>query len=273
MELQERSLLIRQEIGDKQGVAICLHQLGILHQLQGEYKRALELQERSLLILQEIGDKRGVAICLHQLGVLHHDQGEYGQARARYKESLAIKEELGDRAGVASSLAQMGLLFEQEDEAAQAVVMLAQALVLFEQLGSPAREQARRDLARLREKMGAEAFEAALEAAHLPPPPEGGDSAPEGGMTLEQAVDMVVNNTIAVLTQVPEKKGEWRGALGQLEAQVKAQELDAFAAFLGLLRQLVEGASPAGLAPQVPPEFREAWEAVVQGTSAGAAGR
>jgi hypothetical protein len=77
----------------------------------------------------------------------------------------------------------------------------------------------------------------------------------------------VVANTIAVLTRVPEKKGEWWGALRELQAQLKAQGEEGFAAFLGLLQQLIEGASPADLASGVPPEFRGAWEAVMHGIS------
>jgi uncharacterized protein (DUF2267 family) len=84
-------------------------------------------------------------------------------------------------------------------------------------------------------------------------------------MTIEQALPLVVNNTVAVLTRVPEKKAEWWGMLGQLQGQVKAQGLDEFAAFLGVLRQLVEGAKPESLASEIPAAFRQAWQAVVRG--------
>ena len=84
-------------------------------------------------------------------------------------------------------------------------------------------------------------------------------------MTLEQAVQVVVQNTIAVLTSVPEKKDEWWETLGQLQRRARAQGGGEFSAFLGLLQRLVEGTSPAALAAQVPPEFRQAWEAIVRG--------
>ncbi len=76
---------------------------------------------------------------------------------------------------------------------------------------------------------------------------------------------MAVGNTVAVLTQVPEKKEEWWQTLGQLAEQAQAQELAEFATFLGLLRQLVEGASPEGLASEVPVAFEAAWAAVGRG--------
>jgi tetratricopeptide (TPR) repeat protein len=288
----EQSLATFQKLGDQAGVARSLHQLGILHQLQGEYGRARERYEQALAIAEELGDRAGVASTLHDLGILHQDQGEYAQARERYEQALAIAEELGDRAGVARSLHNLGRLFEDEGDYVQAVQYVAQAFVIFNQLGSPDREIAGRTLARLREVMGEEAFAAALEAARTPGPREASLPAlapPRGpgkrsgrgsptawergveaeaagqGMTVEQALQVVVNNTVAVLTAVPEKKGEWWGALGQLQEQAATQGLGEFAAFLGLLRQLLEGASPADLADDVPPEFRQAWEAVIGG--------
>ncbi len=261
--------------------AVALGNLATVYQGLGEYTAARKTYEQVLAEFQASGAPHQVAAVLHQLGTLHQDQGEYGRARERYERSLAIAEELGDRAGVAISLAQMGLLFEAEDEFAPAVAVLAQALALFEQLGAPERDQARRVLTRLREKMGARAFEAALaQAGTLTPAlsqrerepevgrvPEAGEATESQGLMLEQAVQVVVQNTIAVLTQVPEKRAEWWRALGQLQGQVRAQGLAELAVFLGLLRRLVEGARPEGLAREVPEAFREAWEQVVRGTS------
>jgi tetratricopeptide (TPR) repeat protein len=303
-EFQERSLAIRQEIGDRSGVSICLHQLGMLHQLQGEYGLAHERYQQSLAIFQELGDRRnvaavyhqlgtlhqaqgdyapareryqqslaisqelgdraGMAASLHQLGMLHQLQGEYGPARERYQQALAIVQELGNQAGIATSLGQIGLLDEKEGRLAQATVALAQALALFEKLGAPQHGQARRDLAHLREKMGEEAFRAALGEAGVAASPGEADEAGQG-VTREQALQAVVANTVAVLTQVPGKKGEWWQALGQLQSQAKEQDAPNFAAFLGVLRQLVEGTAPEGLAGSVPVEYREAWEAVLRG--------
>ena len=76
---------------------------------------------------------------------------------------------------------------------------------------------------------------------------------------------MVVGNTVAVLTGVPGKRGEWWEVLGQWQEQARAQELSDLSTFLGLLRQLVEGMAPGHLEAHVPPDFRQAWDAVVRG--------
>jgi tetratricopeptide (TPR) repeat protein len=259
----QQSLEIKQALGDRNGVAKTLHQLGMLQQEQGEYEAARQRYQQSLDILQALGDRAGVAKSLHQLGNLHYLQGEYAAARQRYQQSLDILQALGDRDGVAKSLHQLGRLFEEDNGYESAVQYAAQAFIIFYQLGSPNREIARRTLQRLRQKLGQAAFDAMLAAANLPALPlddeqEGGD---DGGMTLEQAIEQVVGNTAAVLTSAPEHKDEWMEALGQWQAQAaQAQGLGDFAAFCGLLRELVGGADAAGLAARVPESMRAAWD-------------
>jgi tetratricopeptide (TPR) repeat protein len=177
-ERYKQSLAIAQELGDRASVARTLHQLGNLHYLQGEYERARERYEQSLAIEQEIGNPDGVAGSLHQLGMLHQEQGEYERAREYYEQSLAIAQELGDRASVARSLGQLGLLMEQEGNSTAAVTSLAQSFFLFEQLGAPEQQTVGGGLARLREKMGEQAFSEALAAlgAAGEPAPSGTDA-------------------------------------------------------------------------------------------------
>ena len=137
--------------------------------------------------------------------------------------------------------------------------------MLFTQLGMPARTQARRALQRLRSAMGQAAFDAALAAAGLPALPldtaDDADAASaDDGMTVAQAIELVVNNSAAVLTSAPEHQAEWLETLQQLQAGAQAQGLDEFATFCGLLRELVAGADAAGLAARVPEPMRAAWE-------------
>ncbi len=166
----EQSLAIAQELGDRAGMARSLHNLGALHQAQGEYDRARQRYEQSLAIKRDLGDRAGVASSLHNLGALHQAQSEYGWARQRYEQSLAIKQDLGDRAGVARSLHQLGRLFEQDGDYIQAVRHAAQAFAILNELGSPDRDVASRTLARLRDKMGEEAFDKALQQASVSAP-------------------------------------------------------------------------------------------------------
>lgn len=256
----EKSLSILKEIGDRAGIAKSLHQLGMLHYIQGEFTQAFDHYKQSLQIKEELGDRLGVASSLHQLGMLYQDQAEYLQARLSYKQALNIFHELGDRAGVARSLSQIGLLNEQEGQLDRAVGRLVQALAIFKQLGMPQREQVRSDLERLREKMGEEAFAAAVDGVQ-------GSTASDGqshadGMSQDELLRVVVNNTAKVLTTMPEKKAEWWETLGKLESELKSREQAQLASYMGLLQRLVEGADPELLTREIPEDFKYDWQAL-----------
>jgi tetratricopeptide (TPR) repeat protein len=257
----EQSLALNVEVGDKRGIAYSLGQLGRIHQEQGNLGEARAKFEQSLAIDVELGNKSGIAKSLHNLGRIHQEQGNLGEAQAKFEQSLAIEVELGDKLGIAQSLHQLGMIHQEQGSYREALEKWVQALMLFEQLGSPDAEKARHNLALLREEMGEEAFAAALaeleaEARGVPEP---------GAVTLGQMVDMVVQNTVAVMTEVPEQREEWWGALGQLQVQARQHGEAGFAAFLGVVRQVVEGADPARVSAELEESFAEAWRRLVEG--------
>ena len=149
--------------GQKKNVAIALHQLGIIHQDQGNYEEAVKLYQKSLEIKEELGDKGGIATSLHQLGRIHEEQSNYEEAVKLYQKSLEIKEELGDKGGIATSLHQLGRIHEEQSNYEEAVKLYQQSLKIFKQLNDPKNSKiVESSIARLREKMGAEAFETVL---------------------------------------------------------------------------------------------------------------
>ncbi|MGW3411713.1 TIR domain-containing protein, partial [Streptomyces sp. NPDC000888] len=80
-----------------------IHQLGVIAQLRGDYEQAEERYRASLTIREELGDRSGIASSYHQLGIIAQLRGDYEQAEERYRASLTILEELGGRSGIASS--------------------------------------------------------------------------------------------------------------------------------------------------------------------------
>jgi len=152
-----------EERGDNRGVAITLHQLGMIHQDQGNYEEAVKKYNQSLKIEEELGDKSGIAITLHQLGNVHYSQGNYEEAVKKYNQSLKMKEELGNKSGIAITLHQIGRINEEEGEYNSALRNYLISFSIFEQLNSPNKEIVARSLLRLRDKMGEEEFNAEFE--------------------------------------------------------------------------------------------------------------
>jgi tetratricopeptide (TPR) repeat protein len=80
----------------------------LVEQASGRYASARELHRRSLAIREEIGDRPGVATSHRHLGVVAYELGEYEEARRLLQASLAICESLEDQEGRANSLNGLG---------------------------------------------------------------------------------------------------------------------------------------------------------------------
>jgi len=109
LEYYHKSLKIREEIGDKQGVANSLINIGMIYQKQGDAKVtfykpdalrasitiAFEFFHKSLKIMEEIGDKQGIALSLNNIGMIYFKQKNYLKAEENSKRSISISKELG----------------------------------------------------------------------------------------------------------------------------------------------------------------------------------
>ncbi|MGW2938083.1 tetratricopeptide repeat protein [Streptomyces sp. NPDC001156] len=131
------ALTIKEELGDRAGIAASYHQLGMIAELRGDYRQAEERYRAALTIKEELGDRAGIARSHHQLGIIAELRGDYQQAEERYRASLTIEEELGDRAGIASSYGQLGVLRTKQQRPADGVPYMLQALALELDIGRP----------------------------------------------------------------------------------------------------------------------------------------
>ncbi len=66
------------------------------------FNRANEYYLKSLKIREELGDKNGIANCYNNIGIVCNEQGSYNKAIEYYLKALKIKEELGDKNGIAA---------------------------------------------------------------------------------------------------------------------------------------------------------------------------
>jgi len=121
--------------GNNRGVAVVLHAIGVIHQVQGNYEEAMKKYNQSLKMKEELGDKGGIASTLHQLGMIHQKQGNYEEAVKKYNQALKIEEELGDKSGIASTLHQIGNVYQDQGNYEEAVKKYTQSLKIAEELG------------------------------------------------------------------------------------------------------------------------------------------
>ncbi len=132
--LHEESLSIRQELGDRWGVASVLNNLAGVSSESGDYATARSLYEQGLAIKRELGDKWDIASSLLNLGTVAHYQGDIDAARSLYEESLTIMQELGDRLGIAHVLLNLGDVVRRQSGHLAARPIYEQSMAIYEEL-------------------------------------------------------------------------------------------------------------------------------------------
>jgi tetratricopeptide (TPR) repeat protein len=131
-----RSLVIKEKLGDRPGMAFSFHQLGVVAELRGGLEEAEGWFRRSLAIMEELGDRPRMAISFHQLGMVAEERGALEEAEGWYRRSLAINEELGNRSGMAKSFHQIGIVAQLRGGLEEAEEWFRRSLVIEEELGN-----------------------------------------------------------------------------------------------------------------------------------------
>ncbi|HLP61337.1 MAG TPA: tetratricopeptide repeat protein, partial [Candidatus Deferrimicrobium sp.] len=157
-----KSIEIKEKIGDIKGVAKSLHQIGRIYQNKGNNYAALMLYEKSLEMHEKIDDSKGISAILHNIGGIYQNKGDYDEALKQYRKSLEIREKIGDIAGKAISMSQMGDLYFNQNQFETALKLFCRAFVIFTKIGSPYANKVKNSIARCREKMTEERFQAIL---------------------------------------------------------------------------------------------------------------
>jgi tetratricopeptide (TPR) repeat protein/transcriptional regulator with XRE-family HTH domain len=121
-------------LGDRQGEASALNDLGDALYLSGDFRGAAKVQEKALSIYRDLGDQQGQANALSDLGGLRELTGDRRGA-ADLKEALSICRDLGDRLGQAWTLDWTGYSRRHTGDLAGATGPLAQALSIYGELG------------------------------------------------------------------------------------------------------------------------------------------
>ena len=129
------ALALYRHLGDQQGIAFALNNIGAQAVCQGDYERAMPFLEESLALYRKVGDKRGIFYPLTSLGVVALYQGDYGRAANLLEEALSLSQGSGDRRSVAMALVNLGYVAGLQGHHGRAARLLKESLPLWEQLG------------------------------------------------------------------------------------------------------------------------------------------
>ncbi len=95
LEAYQQSLALKEQVGDLQGKAATLHQMGNVDASCGQWDDAERLISEARTIDQRLGDQQSIAFNTVKLGQIAQARGDRETAQQRYREELAIFERLG----------------------------------------------------------------------------------------------------------------------------------------------------------------------------------
>jgi predicted ATPase/DNA-binding XRE family transcriptional regulator len=129
-EHYHKSLELWRRMGNVDGIAYPIGNLGRLALQDGRFQEACDRLSQSVAISRAIGNRVGIADWLRHLGDALLCLGDMEQAEASYDETLALFEEIGDRFACADVLAHLGYaaLVNGNQEAAKDYIQRSQDL-------------------------------------------------------------------------------------------------------------------------------------------------
>jgi len=105
-------------------------ELGTVHLLLSEPRKAKEYYKQALAIAREIGDRMVEGAALGDLGNAHAALGEAQKAVEYYEQAQAIASEIGDRRGEINHLCNQGLAYSSLNETRKAIENNIKALAI-----------------------------------------------------------------------------------------------------------------------------------------------
>jgi Tfp pilus assembly protein PilF len=273
MALFEQSLRTTQELGDVRSVAVTQQAMADVLSQQGKLQEAMALYEQSLRTMRELGDLREVAVTQSAMADVLSQQGKAQEAIAFYEQSLRTKRELGDLRVVAVTQANFCQLLLQQGEHDRALPMAWEAYTSLSRNHYTHDAQIMQELliSIKGEALGSEQFDMIWKQVIGEPQPSWLRSVQtrvldEQDRLSTGSLNVMVFNTAAVMTLMPEKLAEWRETMGEALKQAQnthqSHDVEFFTAILALLD---------GQAPTLPEEhpYADAFHEIQEGIASG----
>jgi CHAT domain-containing protein/tetratricopeptide (TPR) repeat protein len=125
---------VAEQIGDKEGMALCLRRIGNLYLRQGKPGMAIDPHRKSFALYEALGNKELMAVMLSNLGNAFYSLGDFPQALDHYQKGLALAEALGNKNRIALMRLGVGNAHNAQGDNTQALEHYRKGLALAESL-------------------------------------------------------------------------------------------------------------------------------------------
>ncbi len=138
IEYYSKALKLREQAGDKHGIAESTNNLGSLCSFQNDFRKSIYYYRAAVKLYKDIGDKAGAAMSLNNMGSTYNNLHLIDSAILYNTEALKLEQEIGDRLNMSNSLGNLGNCFLDLNDTAKAVKYFTHALAIREELGNKA---------------------------------------------------------------------------------------------------------------------------------------
>lgn len=129
-----KSLKMEEEIGNKKGVALSLHKIGVFYSsMQRDYTLALDYYSKAENIFKEIRDTFNIALVLAARVDINLYKLEYQEAIKNVSNALQLYQKINYAAGIALSYNSLGEIFLHLHDYSQAMDYFLRALKIYEE--------------------------------------------------------------------------------------------------------------------------------------------
>jgi tetratricopeptide (TPR) repeat protein len=135
IKYNRQALSIAREVGDKNGEENALGNVGNSYHFLGETRKAIEHYEQALAIAREIEDFRNGGVWLGNLGSAYAEMGEMSKAIEYFEQALAIARAIGNRKAESANLGNLGLAYIKLGDDRKAIEYLGEALAIACEIG------------------------------------------------------------------------------------------------------------------------------------------
>lgn len=129
-----KSLKIREQIGDQEKIAQSLNNLGGLYDYLGEVDKALMTFQKSLRIQKKKNNKEGIAMVMNNIAGIYQGRGDILRALNYYLKCLKIQEEIGDNKGKATILNNIGNVYYNQCDYKNSMDFYTKSLEAYKKL-------------------------------------------------------------------------------------------------------------------------------------------
>ena len=109
--------------------------LGVIANIQSQFDAALLQYQRSQALFAEGADDKGVALALHNIGMLRSDRGEWDEADEAFGRALALFESQGNTQMIANVLINRSEVYYGRDLPHEAIANCDLALAMYAEVG------------------------------------------------------------------------------------------------------------------------------------------